>query len=71
MGGNIVINISNEAWFDNSKALWQHLAADVLRATESNIYFIKCANNGISAIITPYGKILKLIPPNTANFIIN
>ena len=62
-GGNLIVNISNEAWFGNSYALWQHIAANVLRTIEFRKFFLKCANSGISTIIDPKGRIIKLIPP--------
>ncbi len=68
-GGNLIVNISNEAWFGNSSALYQHIAIDVLKAVEFKKYFIKCANSGISAIILPTGKILKIIPPEKRGII--
>ncbi len=58
-GGNLLINISNEAWFGKSYALNQHLAANVLRTVESGKYFIRCSNSGISAIINHRGKVIK------------
>jgi len=69
MGGNIIINISNEAWFGKSNALWQHLAANVFRAAESGKFFIKSANTGISAVISPDGEILRKIYPFESGFI--
>jgi apolipoprotein N-acyltransferase len=63
LGGNIIINISNEAWFGKSYALYQHIAANVLRSVESGKYFIRCANTGISAIISPKGNIVKQLKP--------
>jgi apolipoprotein N-acyltransferase len=62
-GGNILVNISNEAWFGKSSALKQHLAANILRTVESGKYFIRCANTGISAIIEPNGKVKNHLDP--------
>ena len=70
LGGEIIVNISNEAWFGKSFALYQHIAADVLRTVESGKFFIKCANSGISAIISPKGKILKFLKPEIRGTII-
>ncbi len=62
-GGNFIVNISNEAWFGNSYALYQHIAANVLRAIEFRKYFFKCANSGISAVINQKGEIIKILGP--------
>ncbi len=64
LGGNIIVNISNEAWFGNSFALYQHIAANILRAVESGKYFIRCSNSGISAIINSKGEILSKLDYN-------
>ena len=61
--GNLIVNISNEAWFGKSFSLDQHLAINCFRAAESRKYFLKAANTGISAIISPNGKLLKVLKP--------
>ncbi len=69
-GGNILINISNEAWFGKTYALQQHLAANILRTVESGKYFVRCANTGISAVIHPNGKIINSLKPFTKGTIV-
>ncbi len=56
-GANIIINISNDAWFGNTSAPAQHLHLSVLRAVEQNRYVIRATNTGISAFINPAGKV--------------
>lgn len=56
-GANILINISNDAWFGNTSAPAQHLHLSVLRAVEQNRYVIRATNTGISAFIDPAGKV--------------
>ncbi len=57
-GAEILLVITNDAWFKDSAAAYQHLNAGIFRAVESRKYLIQAANTGISAIIDPYGKIL-------------
>ncbi|MDY0273894.1 MAG: apolipoprotein N-acyltransferase [Desulfomicrobium sp.] len=56
-GANLLINISNDAWFGHSSAPLQHLYLAVLRAIEQNRSLVRGTNTGISAFITPTGKI--------------
>ncbi len=59
LGANILVNISNDSWFGNSSGPYQHLNQAILRAIESNRYIIRATNSGISAIISPWGKVIK------------
>jgi len=58
------VNITNDGWYLDTSAPYQHLAAAVLRAAENRKYLIRAANNGISAVISPYGKIEKKLGLN-------
>ena len=59
---NILINVSNDAWFGNSMAPHQHLQIARMRAIENGRYFLRATNNGISAIIDNRGKIISRSP---------
>ena len=56
-----IINISEDGWFGNSIGPKQHFAHGIFRSIESGKYIIRSANNGISAIINPSGKIEKKV----------
>jgi apolipoprotein N-acyltransferase len=57
-GANILINITNDAWFGMTSAPHQHLSMAAFRAVENKLPLIRAANTGISAFITPYGEVL-------------
>ena len=58
---NFIINISEDAWFGESIGPHQHFAKAIFRSIESKSFTIRSANKGISAFISPEGKILKTL----------
>lgn len=56
-GANILVNLTNDAWYGKSSAPIQSLAMTVLRAVETRRSIVRSANTGISAFITPLGEI--------------
>jgi apolipoprotein N-acyltransferase len=59
-GGELLVNISDLAWFHKSSCGQQMIASSVFRAIENRRYFIFAANTGPSAIIDPRGRITEL-----------
>ena len=49
-GGDIdfLVNITNDGWFGESAAQWQHAANAAFRAVENGVPLVRCANNGVS-----------------------
>lgn len=66
---DLIVNITNDGWYLNTSAPYQHFAAAVFRAVERGKVFIRAANNGISAIIYPDGSITKKLELNSYNLI--
>lgn len=61
---NLLVNVSNDAWFDGSLAPYQHLQMAQMRALESERWIVRATNTGISAIIDDNGVIRKASPQN-------
>ncbi len=57
---DLIINISEDGWFGKSIGPHQHFTHSVFRAIEEGKSIIRSSNNGISAIINPKGKIIKI-----------
>ena len=55
---NLLVNITNDAWYGMTSAPYQHLSMTTFRAVENRLYVIRAANTGISAVIDPTGKIV-------------
>lgn len=56
LGANVLVNITNDAWYGRSKAPVQSLAMAVLRAVENRRALVRSANTGISGFIDPLGR---------------
>lgn len=56
-GSDLLVNITNDAWFGRSSAPDQHLAMTRFRAIENRTWVARAANTGISAFITPSGRV--------------
>jgi apolipoprotein N-acyltransferase len=55
-GANLIVNITNDAWFGESLAPYQHEAHLALRAIENRVGIVRAANTGISGYIDPLGR---------------
>ena len=56
---DLVINISEDAWFGQSIGPHQHFTKAIYRSIEEGVFIARSANKGISAFINPNGKVLK------------
>ncbi|HYI13030.1 MAG TPA: apolipoprotein N-acyltransferase [Thermoanaerobaculia bacterium] len=61
-GADVLVTITNDAWYDGTSAPAQHLAQARLRAVEGDRYLLRAATTGISAFIDPTGRQLEAIP---------
>jgi apolipoprotein N-acyltransferase len=61
-GADILVNITNDAWYGESSAPYQLLAMAAMRAVETKVPLVRVANTGISAVIEPTGKITARTP---------
>ena len=61
-GAGMLVNITNDAWFGNSSAPYQHLSMTVFRAVENRVPLVRAANTGISSIVDSKGHIRGMTP---------
>jgi len=65
---DVIINVTNDAWYGKSSGPYQHFHISRSRAVENGLPMIRVANNGISAIIDPFGRIIKKLNLNEINY---
>jgi len=61
-GADVLVNITNDAWYGSTPAAWQHFQAARMRAVETGRYVLRAANTGISAVIGPDGRVESSLP---------
>jgi len=57
-----LVNVSNDGWFGDSLAPYQHLEIARMRALETQRYLLRATNTGVSAIIGPDGRVRESLP---------
>ncbi len=60
-GSELFINMTNDAWFNDTKAPFVHLAASVFRAVENRRWLLRVANTGVSCFIDSKGRVVSYI----------
>jgi apolipoprotein N-acyltransferase len=62
LGAEVLVNISDDGWYGDTSAPWQHLNMARMRAVENRRWLLRATNNGITAVIDPYGRVRQSIP---------
>lgn len=57
-GSELLTTITNDAWYGESSAPFQHFEMATMRAIEQGRYLVRAANTGITGIVDPYGRVL-------------
>jgi apolipoprotein N-acyltransferase len=69
-GADLIVNITNEAWFGDTAAPYQFMAMNVFRAVENRVAIARAANTGISGFIDPVGRILGTVNKNNKEILV-
>jgi apolipoprotein N-acyltransferase len=62
-GGELLINMTNDAWFGDTSEPWEHLALAQFRAIEHRRYLVRSTNSGVSAVVDPIGRVVSSTRP--------
>ncbi|MGB7267289.1 MAG: apolipoprotein N-acyltransferase [Terracidiphilus sp.] len=61
-GAEVFVNISDDGWYGDTSAPWQHLNMARMRAIENRRWLLRDTNNGVTAAIDPFGRVRQSIP---------
>jgi len=64
---DFLLNLTNNGWFGESAAQWQHAASAVFRAIENNLPLVRCANNGLTCWVDRNGRMHNVHFPDTSD----
>ena len=67
LGAEVLVNISDDGWYGDTSAPWQHLNMARMRAIENRRWLLRDTNNGVTAAIDPYGRVRQSIPRHQAD----
>lgn len=54
---NLLVNMTNDAWFGDTIEPWQHLALAKFRSVEHRLFLVRVTNTGVTAIVDPVGRV--------------
>jgi apolipoprotein N-acyltransferase len=58
----LLVNMTNDAWFGDTSEPWEHMTLAKLRAVEQRRFLVRSTNSGISGIVDPVGRMLASTP---------
>lgn len=61
-GADVLVNISNDGWYGDTSAPWQHLNMARMRAVENHRWVLRATNTGLTSAIDPYGRVTAAAP---------
>ena len=61
----VLVNVSNDAWFGHSLEPEQHLQASQMRALETGRWMVRATNTGVTAAIDEHGRVVSRLPDYT------
>lgn len=61
-GADVLVNISDDGWYGDTSAPWQHLNMVRMRAIENHRWVLRSTNTGVTAVIDPYGRVTASVP---------
>jgi apolipoprotein N-acyltransferase len=61
-GAEVLVNISNDGWYGDTSAAWQHLNMVRMRAIENHRWVLRSTNTGVTAAIDPRGHVTMAAP---------
>lgn len=60
-GARLLVNLTNDGWFKDSSAAWQHAINALFRCVETGLPMIRSANTGVSCVIDTQGRMTHIL----------
>jgi apolipoprotein N-acyltransferase len=54
---DFLVNLTNNGWFGDSAAQWQHAASALFRAVENGLPLVRCSNTGLTGWVDAHGRL--------------
>lgn len=64
-----IVNVTNDAWYGDTPGPYQHFRQAQIRSVEQGLPLVRAANNGISAVVDAYGRIIEELPLDAVSVI--
>jgi apolipoprotein N-acyltransferase len=61
-GAQVMVNLSDDGWYGDTSAPWEHLDMVRMRAIENNRWVLRATNTGVTASIDPHGRVVDQMP---------
>jgi apolipoprotein N-acyltransferase len=62
LGADVLVNVSDDGWYGDTSAAWEHLNMARMRAIENHRWVLRATNTGVTAAIDPYGRVVVSAP---------
>jgi len=66
-GANVLVDVTNDGWFERSAGSHQHLANAIFRSVETRRPMIRAANTGVTCFINQFGRITQILRDDTGS----
>jgi apolipoprotein N-acyltransferase len=61
-GAQVLVNVSDDGWYGDTSAPWEHLDMARMRAIENDRWLLRATNTGVTAAIDPEGRVTQSMP---------
>jgi apolipoprotein N-acyltransferase len=61
-GADVLVNLSDDGWYGDSSAPWEHLDMVRMRAIENDRWLLRSTNTGVTTVVDPYGRLGAALP---------
>jgi apolipoprotein N-acyltransferase len=69
-GAEVLVNLSDDGWYGDTSAPWQHLNMARMRAVENRRWLLRDTNNGVTTVIDPWGRVTLSAPRHTVTSLV-